>query len=102
MASYSESPEEARGRRELAAAAVFFLLALVVLYLPGGVQSQVAATFRAPLLRPFLFTQETLAQARLRAEEAGNLQTRLDSVEGNTTILGRVIFFSILFQLQRL
>jgi rod shape-determining protein MreC len=80
MASYSESPEEARGRRELTAAVVFFLLALVVLYLPGGVQSQVAATFRATLLRPFLFTQETLAQARLRAEEAGNLQTRLDSL----------------------
>lgn len=80
MASYSESPEEVRGRRDLAVSVAFFLLSLVVLYLPGGVQSQIAATFRATLLRPFLFTQETLAQARLRAEEAGNLQARLDSL----------------------
>jgi rod shape-determining protein MreC len=80
MASYSESPEEARGRRDLAVAVVFFLLSLLVLYLPGGVQSQIAATFRATLLRPFLSTQETLAQARLRAEEAGSLQARLDSL----------------------
>jgi rod shape-determining protein MreC len=80
MASYSESPEEVRGRRDLAVAAVFFLLSLVVLYLPGGVQSQIAATFRATLLRPFLFTQETLAQARLRAEEASSLQILLDSL----------------------
>jgi rod shape-determining protein MreC len=80
MASYTDLPEEARGRRDLTVAVGFFLLSLVVLYLPGGVQSQVAASFRATVLRPFLFTQESLAQARLRAEDAGGLQARLDSL----------------------
>ena len=35
---------------------------------PPGTQSQVAAGLRATVLRPFLMTQEVLAQARLRAE----------------------------------
>ncbi len=80
MASYSDSPDETRGRRDLTVALVFILLSLLVLYLPAGTQSQVAAVFRGTVLRPFLFTQEALARARLQAEEAGELQTRLDSL----------------------
>jgi len=80
MASYSDSPDETRGRRDLTVALVFILLSLLVLYLPAGAQSQVAAVFRGSVLRPFLFTQEALARARLQAEEAGDLQSRLDSL----------------------
>ena len=80
MASYVVSPEEARGRRDLTAALVFVALSLVVLYLPGSAQSQLAAVFRSSVLRPFLLTQEVLAQARLHAEEAGGLQAQLDSL----------------------
>jgi len=40
----------------------------------------VAAGFRATVLRPFLFIQEVLAEARLHAEEAGGLQAQLDSL----------------------
>lgn len=80
MASYTDSPEEGRGRRDLSVALVFVFLSLVVLYLPGTGQSQIAAAFRSTLLRPFLLTQEVIAQARLHAEEAGELQARLDSL----------------------
>jgi len=80
MASYTDSPEEARGRRNLAVAVYFVLLAVAVLYLPDPFQNQLAATLRATALRPFLATQETLTRARLHAESAGILQARLDSL----------------------
>lgn len=80
MASYTDSSEEARGRRDLTVALAFLFLSLVVLYLPPGVQNQVAAGLRATILRPFLVTQEALAQARLRAEDADRLQASLDSL----------------------
>lgn len=85
MATFSESSDETRGRRDLTGAGVFILLALVVFYLPQGFQGQLAAGFRATLLRPFLSTQEFLAQARLRAEDAGLLQDRLDSLAARVT-----------------
>jgi rod shape-determining protein MreC len=80
MASYTESPDEGRGRRNLAIAVTFLVLSVVVLYLPPRAQWGIAAGFRATLLRPFIFTQESLARARLRAEEAGRLQAQLDSL----------------------
>lgn len=86
MATYSESSEENRGRRDLTVAGVFFVLAVVILYLPEGTQGQLAAGFRATVLRPFLFTQEVLARARHRAEDAGQLQLRLDSLAAVVTI----------------
>jgi rod shape-determining protein MreC len=82
MASYTDSPDEARGRRELTVAAAFLLLSVVVFYLPQGVQGQLASALRSTVLRPFLLTQETLAQARLRAEDAARLQAQLDSLTG--------------------
>ena len=80
MASYPDSPKEGRGRRNLTGAVVVLLLSIIVLYLPVGIQNQMAAGFRATLLRPFIATQEGLAHARLRAEETGRLQAQLDSL----------------------
>jgi rod shape-determining protein MreC len=80
MASYSDSPEEGRGRRDLTVAVVFLLLSIVVLYLPPEMQSQMAAGFRATLLRPFIAMQEGVAKARLRAEDGARLQSQLDSL----------------------
>jgi rod shape-determining protein MreC len=80
MGSYTESPEEGRGRRDHAVAAVFLVLAVVTLYLPSTIQDQVAAVFRASALKPFLVTQEILAEARLQAEDALRLQAQLDSL----------------------
>lgn len=87
MAKYTDSPEEGRGRRDSTVAVVFLLFSIVVLYLPSGIQNQVAAGFRATLLRPFIVTQEGLAQAALRAEDAGRLQAQLDSLA--TTLAGQ-------------
>lgn len=80
MASYTESPDEGRGRRNLTIAVTFLVLSIVVLYLPPQAQGGIAAGFRATLLRPFIITQESLAQARMRAEEAVHLQAQLDSL----------------------
>ncbi len=80
MANFSDSPEEGRGRRALTVASVFLFLSVVILYLPSGVQNQIAAGLRASILRPFIMTQEALAQARLRAEDALQLQASLDSL----------------------
>jgi len=80
MASYTDPPEEGRGRRDLTVALAFLVLAALVLYLPPGNQSQVAAALRGTVLQPFLMTQGALAQARLRAEGALRLQAQLDSL----------------------
>ena len=80
MAKYTDSPEEGRGRRDPTVAVAFLLFSIVVLYLPSGIQNQVAAGFRATLLRPFIVTQEGLAQAARRAEDAGRLQAPWDSL----------------------
>lgn len=61
-------------------ALVVLFFSLVLLYLPAGGQNQIAAGFRATLLRPFIMTQEALAHARLRAEDARRLQASLDSL----------------------
>jgi rod shape-determining protein MreC len=80
MASYTDAPDEGRGRRDLSMAAFFFLCSVVVFYLPGGVQERIAAGLRSSVLRPFIFTQEVLSRARLRAEDAAELQAQLDSM----------------------
>lgn len=72
---------EAAARRQNWGAAGVLLAALIVLILPDGVQQSVASGLRASLLRPFLFVQETLVQARLRSREVGALQARLDSLQ---------------------
>ncbi len=82
MARYSDSPEEGRERRSLTWAVVFFLLSVILLYLPPSLQGQIAAGFRATLLRPFILTQEAVARVQRRAEDASQLQAQLDSMAG--------------------
>ena len=77
MATFSELSDETRGRQDLTVAGVFILLALVVFYLPQGFQGQLAAGFRATLLRPFLSTQEFLAQlANIYLHVAADFKTK--------------------------
>jgi rod shape-determining protein MreC len=80
MAVSTDSPEEAWRRRDRMVAVGVFLLSLVILYLPAGVQGELAAALRATVLRPFLLTQETLVQVRLHAEKTEVLQARIDSL----------------------
>jgi rod shape-determining protein MreC len=80
MASYTEPPEEGRGRRDLPVVVGLILLSIVALYLPAGTQARIAQGFQDTILRPFTLVREALAQARLRAEDALELQARLDSL----------------------
>lgn len=80
MASYTDPPEEGRGRRDLSAAGFFLVLGALTFFLPPESQGRIAQGLRGTVLRPFTLTQETVAQARLRAEGALSLQAKLDSL----------------------
>jgi rod shape-determining protein MreC len=80
MAKNPNSPDDGRERRELAVAAAFFILSLVVLSLPESTQGRLAGGIRASLLRPFIVTQTALVHARERAEDMNRLHARLDSL----------------------
>ena len=58
----------------------FFLLSVLALYVPDPSQDQVASLLRGTVLRPFVFTQETLVQRSIHAEDTEVLQRRLDSL----------------------
>ncbi|MFH1765301.1 MAG: rod shape-determining protein MreC [Gemmatimonadota bacterium] len=80
MASYTDPPEEGRGRRDLTVALAFLALAILALYLPQDNQSQISAGLRATVLRPFLLTQEAMAEFALRVGNTLRLQAELDSL----------------------
>ncbi len=55
------------------------LMATVLNVLPLPAQQWVSTALRASVLSPFIVTQESLRQARVRAAEISELQARLDS-----------------------
>jgi len=80
MASYTDPPEEGRGRRDLTVALAFLFFAVMALYVPPGTQSQVAIGLQRTVLRPFIMIQELKSGLILRAESALRLQAQLDSL----------------------
>src|SRR5687767_8889977 len=80
MPAYTNESHDTSGRRQVVATVLFIIAALVVTYLPAAGQQQVAAFLRGTLLRPFVSTQETIATARVRANETDELRQRLDSL----------------------
>ena len=80
MASYTDPPEEGRGRRDLFTAGFFLLMGGLAFFLPPEPQGRIAQSLRGTVLRPFTLTREAVAQARLRAEGALSLQAKLDSL----------------------
>lgn len=80
MASYIDSPEEGRGRRDLAVAVFFLFFAFAMMYMPTGLQGLVAGAMRDTVLRPFIAVQTGVARARVRSQEALRLQAQLDSL----------------------
>jgi cell shape-determining protein MreC len=89
MPAFSSEPREFGGRRQLGLAAGFFVLSVVVSSLPVGAQQAIAAGLRLTLLRPFIYTQETLTRARIRATETDALQARVDSLLASLTETAR-------------
>ena len=80
MAKLRESSELGRERRDLKMAVALFLLSVVVLYLPQGLQDQVSATLTNTVLRPFYLTQQALTLAKDRSGNVRDLQAQLDSL----------------------
>ena len=75
------APErETNGTRQVAAAAGIALLSIAMLYLADDAQQRITQAFQASVLRPFIWTQETLAQARIRADQIDYLQSLWDRV----------------------
>ncbi len=79
MASYQPEGDERKGRRQHALTAVSIAFAAVALYLPTEAQESVASALRASVLQPFVLTQQTIAETRVRAVRIDELQARLDS-----------------------
>ncbi len=88
MPVYIAEPREPDGRRQLAVAAVFVVLALTLNVLPPGGQRWISGAVRVTVLAPFLWTQGQLQQARVQATEATNLQARVDSLATALLSLG--------------
>ena len=80
MATYAPEPERTGSRPQVALAAGFAILAVAALYLGPDSEQRIAGVFQASVLRPFIWTQETLAQARMRADQIDVLQSQLDSL----------------------
>lgn len=83
--SYATEPIENGGRRQVLLTALFLVLALVLVNLPATRQQQVASVLRTTVLRPFVWTRETLAEAEVRRAESARLQALLDSMVAVST-----------------
>lgn len=80
MAAYAPEPERTGTRHQVPLALGVALLAVVSLYVGPDAEQRIAGAFQASVLRPFIWTQETLAQSRVRADRIDFLQTQLDSL----------------------
>ena len=61
MASYTDPPEDGRGRQDLTVAITVLVFSVGILFLPSGAQSRMADFLLGTILRPFVMTQEALA-----------------------------------------
>jgi len=80
MLTFEDEVAGARRRREIGVTLVWLTTAVVLLFLPLAIQQRVSSALRATALAPFLLTQESIRQTRVRASEMLVLQARLDSV----------------------
>lgn len=91
MPPYETERSERRSRRELTVSLVMLGAAVILFYLPLPAQQQISQGLRASFLAPFIWTQESLHRARMRAADITDLQARLDStvavLAGQSTLL---------------
>ncbi|UCC26284.1 MAG: rod shape-determining protein MreC [Gemmatimonadales bacterium] len=73
---------ESAARLEFRTGVAVLVAALVITLMPPRYQEAVASALRGTALKPFLALQEELVRARTRAEVAGVLQIRIDSLTG--------------------
>lgn len=91
MPAYVSDTQDASARRQVAAAVLFVIAALVLTYLPAPGQRQIAALLRGSVLRPFVSAQEALSTTRVRATQTDQLRVRLDSLVAVMTAQGPLV-----------
>lgn len=79
MSSFDDEVAGARRRREIWVSLSCILLAATLMVLPLPAQQWISTALRASVLSPFIWTQESIRQTRVRAAEISELQARLDS-----------------------
>jgi rod shape-determining protein MreC len=79
MSSFDDEVTGARRRREVWVSLSCILMASALNVLPLPAQQWISTALRASVLSPFILTQDSLRQARVRAAEISELQARLDS-----------------------
>jgi rod shape-determining protein MreC len=80
--AYAPEREKSGTGHQVVIAAVVAIASIATVYLGGDAQQRIAQLFQATVLRPFIWTQETLAQARMRADQIDVLQAEVDSLTG--------------------
>ena len=88
MRAYRAEQEGRGGRRHIAVAVAFLVLALVTSYLPDPAQQRIAGVLKASVLRPFIATQERLNDARMRATQVDILRGQVDSLAAELSTQG--------------
>lgn len=80
MVAYAPEPDRSRTRHQIPLAVGFALLSVAMMYLSADAQQRIAQVFQVSVLRPFIWTQETLAQARITSDQIEVLQSQVDSL----------------------
>jgi len=91
VVAYAPERETSGARRQVVIAAGMALMAATTLYLSDDAQQRIAQTLQAGVLKPFIWTQETLAQARFRADQIGFLQSEVDSLTAVLSTQGALL-----------
>jgi len=88
--AYAPEPETS-GTRQVVMAVGIALLSVGTLYMADEPQQRVTQAFQVSVLRPFIWTQETLAQARIRADQIDDLQSEVDSLTAVVSTQGALV-----------
>lgn len=80
MATFTTDTGPPAGRRQFVITGVLLVLAVILASLPAAHQQLIASVIRGTVLKPFVLTQESVADVRVRTESGDELRARLDSM----------------------
>lgn len=80
MPAYTTETGPPAGRRQFFITGVLLVLAVAVASLPAAHQQLIAQALRGTVLKPFVLTQESVADVRVQATSSDELRSRLDSM----------------------
>lgn len=80
MSTFTTDTGPPAGRRQFVITGVLLVLAVILAALPAAHQQLIASSIRGTVLKPFVLTQESVADVRVRTESGDELRARLDSM----------------------